>query len=132
MLILEGLCDVSRSPAGDYNRVMPEVLIVMDRAAAPAEREAVLSAGRVKQSISNRVFEAEVSDDALAKLQSMAGVAKVVTGREAGLPPLDDAESLFVQAWISRRGQVKERFGEGLDWDAPGMIPPDPPNNAKG
>ncbi len=112
---------------------MAEVLIVMDRAAADADREAVLRLARVKQSIANRVFEAEVSDEALAKLQSMAGVARVITGGDPAqnVPQLDDAESLFVQAWLSRRGQVKQRIGEGLDWDTPHMLPPDPPPNAK-
>jgi hypothetical protein len=112
---------------------MSEVLIVMDRAAADADREAVLRVARVTQSISNRVFEAEVSDDALTKLQSMAGVARVVTGAEPAqnMPQLEDAESLFVQAWLNRRGQVKQRLGEGLDWDTPPMLPPDPPYNPK-
>lgn len=112
---------------------MPEVLIVMDRAPATTDREAVLRVARVTQSISNRVFEAEVGGDALAKLQSMSGVARVFTGAEPAqsLPQLDDAESLFVQAWLSRQGQVKQRRGEGLDWDTPPMLPPDPPHNAK-
>ena len=112
---------------------MPEVLIVMEGGAAPADREAVLRVARVTQSISNRVFEAEVSGDALSKLQSMSGIARVFTGAEPtqSLPQLDDAESLFVHAWLSRQGQVKQRRGDGLDWDTPPMLPPDPPHNAK-
>ena len=42
------------------------------------------------------------------------------------LPQLNDAESLFAQAWLSRQGQVKQRRGDGLDWDTPPMLPPDP------
>ena len=108
---------------------MPEVLIVMDRAAADADRESVLRVARVTQSISNRVFEADVSDDALAKLQSMPGIVRVLTGAEPAenVPHLDDAESLFVNAWLSRQGQVKHRPGDGLDWDTPPMLPPDAP-----
>lgn len=110
---------------------MPEVLIVMDPAAAEADRETVFRVARVKQSISNRVFEAEVSDDALAKLKSMGGIARVLTGAEPAqnVPQLDDVESLFVNAWLSRQGQVKHRVGEGLDWDTPPMLPPDKPGH---
>ena len=76
----------------------------------------------------NRVFLAAASDTALANLRSMAGIASVLTGAEPAqsLPQLDDAESLFVQAWLSSRRQGKQRRGEGLDWDTPPMLPPDP------
>ena len=36
------------------------------------------------------------------------------------------AENAFVSAWESRR-RPKERLGEGLSWDSPGFLPPDPP-----
>jgi len=114
---------------------MSEVLIVLEPSVAKADREAVIRVAPVTQSISNRVFQADVNDDVLANLRSMAGIARVVTGAGAeptrNLPQLDDAESLFVQAWLSRRGQVKQRRGDGLDWDTPPMLPPDPPPDAK-
>lgn len=108
---------------------MPEVLIVLDPSITKADREAAFRVAPVTQSISNRVFLAAVNDAALAHLRSMAGIARVVTGAEPtqGLPQLDYEESLFVQAWLSRHGQVKQRRGEGLDWDTPPMLPPDPP-----
>lgn len=107
---------------------MSEVLLILQPSITKANREAVLRAAPATQSISNRVFLAAASDAALANLRSMAGIARVLTGAEPtqSLPQLDDAESLFVQAWLSTRGQVKQRRGEGLDWDTPPMLPPDP------
>lgn len=112
---------------------MPEVLIILDPSITNADREAVRGIAPVTQSISNRVLLSDVNDAALASLRSMAGVVRVVTSAEPApsLPPLDDAESLFVEAWISKRGQVKQRPGEGLDWDTPPMLPPDPPPDLK-
>jgi hypothetical protein len=116
-----------------YNEAVPEVLIILDPFFTKTDREAVLRVAPVTQSISNRVFLAAVSDAVLANLRSMAGIARVVTGSEPtqSLPTLDDAESLFVQAWLSKYGQVKQRRGEGLDWDTPPMLPPDPPPDSK-
>ncbi len=112
---------------------MPEVLIITDPSITEADRGAVLSLAPATQSISNRVFLADVDDAAVANLRSMTGIAGVVAGTEPAqnLPQLDDAESLFVQAWLSKRGQAKQRRGEGLDWDTPGMLPPDPPPDSK-
>lgn len=80
------------------------------------------------QSISSRVFLATASDATVASLQSMRGIAKVLTAAEPAqnLPQLDEAETLFVEAWVSTRGQVKQRRGDGQDWDTPPMLPPDP------
>ena len=112
---------------------MPEVLIILAPSITNANREAVLRVAPVTQSISNRVFLANVNDAGLANLRSMAGIARVVSSAESAqsLPPLDDAESLFVQAWLSKLGHVKLRPGEGLDWDTPPRLPPDPPQDPK-
>jgi hypothetical protein len=112
---------------------VPEILILLDPSITKADRAAILGVAPVMQSISDRVFLADVNDAAVANLPSMAGIAKVVTGAERtqNLPALDDAESLFVQAWLSKQGQVKQRRGEGLDWDTPPMLPPDPPPDSK-
>jgi len=107
---------------------MPEILVILQSSMTKADREAVVRAAPATQSISNRVFLAAASNAALASLRSMAGIARVLTGAEPAqsLPQLDEAEALFVQAWLSSRGQVKQRRGEGLDWDTPPMLPPDP------
>jgi hypothetical protein len=111
-----------------YNDAMPEVLVILEPSIAAADREAVKRVAPATQAMSNRVFLATPSDEAVTRLQSMTGVAAVLTGAEPprGQPQLDDAEMLFVQAWVSKRGQVKQRRGEGRDWDTPPMVPPDP------
>jgi hypothetical protein len=41
---------------------------------------------------------------------------------------LNESERLFVSAWRARQyAGGKTRVGEGLAWDAPGFLPPDPP-----
>jgi hypothetical protein len=115
------------SVSGDSRDVL--IVISDDRA---AEEFKQLSAGyRVSQVASPRVVVVEGSPGALAGLRSIPGVT-VVTGSDT--PPgltegLDEGEALFVAAWLSRskEGPPKQRPGEGLPWDAPGFLPPDPP-----
>ena len=107
---------------------MSDFLVVLDSSITKADREAVRRIAPVTQSISSRVFLSAGSDAAAAAVRSMTGVSFVLTGAEPAppLPPLDDAETLFVHAWLSARGQVKQRRGDGMDWDTPPMLPPDP------
>ena len=107
---------------------MAEVLVILEPSITAAAREAVTRAAAPTQSISNRVYTAVVDDSRLARLRSMSGVASIIgsADKTRNLPPLDQAESLFAQAWLSRQGQVKQRRGDGLDWDTPPMTPPDP------
>ena len=106
---------------------MSEVLVVIGPAATEPQRQAVMRAAPAVQIISPRVFTSVTAD--AARLRSMPGVGVVLTGGEAvaSLPQLDESEALFAQAWLSRTGKSKQRPGEGLDWDTPPMIPPDPP-----
>ena len=106
---------------------MPEVLIILAESASAAQRDAVAHVAPPAQTISGRVFTSSSGD--VAKLRSMPGVAAVLSADAPAqsLPPLSDSETLFAQAWLSRAGQPKQRPGDGLKWDAPGMIPPDPP-----
>ena len=106
---------------------MPEVLVILESRISDAARQAVTRAAPPLQSISERVFTASADDVGLARLRSMPGVATVIGSKETQpLPPLSDTESLFAEAWLSRQGQVKQRRGEGLNWDTPPMQPPDP------
>ena len=106
---------------------MSDFLVVLDSSITKADREAVQRIAPATQSISNRVFLSAGGDAVAAGLRSMSGVAMVLTGAEPGpaMPQLDDSERLFVQAWLSTRGQVKHRRGDGMDWDTPPMLPPD-------
>ena len=107
---------------------MPEALIILQSSLSADQRAAIARVAPVKQSISDRVFVAEVAGTGLDDLRATMGIARVVTGGEPvdTLPAMTDAERLFAGAWLSSRGEVKSRRGEGLDWDAPGMVPPDP------
>ena len=107
---------------------MPEALIILQSSLSADQRAAIARVAPVKQSISDRVFVAEVAGTGLDDLRATPGIARVVTGGEPvdTLPAMTDTERLFARAWLSSRGEVKSRRGEGLDWDAPGMVPPDP------
>jgi len=107
---------------------MPEVLVILEPSVAEAARGAITRAAVPTQSISNRVYIAVADDAVVSRLRSMPGIATIIVSGEHAttLPPLNEAEALFAQAWLSRQGQVKERRGDGLDWDTPPMQPPDP------
>jgi hypothetical protein len=87
---------------------------------------------RVTQRVSPRVVIIEPHGDTTKEeLQAMNGVEAVL---EPGESPagevrktLTDTEALFVDAH-AQRARHKERPGEGLDWDAEGFLPPDPPH----
>lgn len=83
---------------------------------------------RILHSVSPAVMIAALSPGApLPELPDAAGYL----GTEpppALLSRLDEAERLFVAGWLARRAPgTKKRPGEGLAWDAPGMVPPDLP-----
>lgn len=85
---------------------------------------------RVTQKVSSRVVIVESGDTAKEELQAMDGVDAVL---EPGERPaghirgtLTETEALFVDAY-SHRARPKERLGDGLNWDAEGFLPPDPP-----
>lgn len=86
---------------------------------------------RVTQRVSPRVVIVSPAHDA------MPDELRRATGAEAVLEPgetlaadlrqtLSNAEGLFVDAFAGRSSS-KQRRGEGLDWDAEGFAPPDPP-----
>ena len=92
---------------------------------------------RVTQKVSPRVMLVEATSgeptgDLKAELEALPGVDAILTpGDSPGeewIASLTRAEALFVQAFL-RRSRPKERPGEGLDWDAEGFLPPDPPSN---
>jgi hypothetical protein len=120
----------SASPRGrpsPHNGLMAEALIVLQPSIAAASREALARLAPATQSISDRVFLTTAAEAVLDRLRGMDGVADVLTGPAptTHLPDMDEAEALFVRAWLSTRGIAKMRRGEGLAWDTPPMLPPD-------
>lgn len=109
-----------------------EVLVILDPGSSRAAHERIHSQHRVTQRVSARVFVIQRPAD-LAALRATSGVRGVAEGRVPAelLRGLDETETLFVQAWSERESmRSKTRPGEGLPWDAPNRIPPDPPPDA--
>ena len=61
-----------------------------------------------------------------AAARGTAGAVAVAGDRQV-LQELDDGARLFVEAWLTPPRDAKDRPGDGLPWDAPGFLPPDPP-----
>lgn len=104
-----------------------EILVIADpdTLAGPV----VLASGTVLHTVSDRIVTVRLYPDA-----SLDDVHSEPAVRWAGTDPpdtvladLDPAERLFVDAWLRRRTEKPARPGEGLDWDTPGRLPPDPP-----
>ncbi len=108
-----------------------ELLVILNGDRAEEAGKQLNANYKVSHVASPRVMVVEGEQSELAGLRAMPGVTAATAGE---LPPgaidgLDDSESLFASAWLSRikEGSSKQRPGEGLSWDAPGFIPPDPP-----
>jgi hypothetical protein len=108
-----------------------ELLIVMSEGSADDAGPQLLDGFPIVHAVSRRVFVIETPVDAgSTEIDALPGVAAV---SEGGLAPeilegLDETEALFVKAWSRKREESKkQRRGEGLDWDAVGFDPPDPP-----
>lgn len=111
-----------------------ELLVLLEPDPPPGLRDRLRSQFRVTQEGSPRLLVVERPSDP-AVLRDLPGVRAVVDDAVAAdaLTGLDDGESLFVQAWLRRDSmRTKRRPGEGLDWDAPGRLPPDPPRDRSG
>ncbi len=95
----------------------------------PAAPDRVRITGRTLHTASDRVLVVELDPEAdVARLHRDPAVRWI-----GNRPPsdvvdeLDPAERLFVGGWVRREAGNRERRGDGLDWDTPGFLPPDPP-----
>ena len=107
---------------------MGEALLIVEPALADQVLGGVTRAVTVTQRLPPRLAVVTGDEDDLAALQQVPGVVAVIEGSvpESARAELDPTERLFVDAWLKRQ-QPKVRPGEGLPWDAPGYLPPDPP-----
>ncbi|HEV7881627.1 hypothetical protein [Bradyrhizobium sp.] len=88
---------------------------------------------RVIQKVSPRVVIVEPLGDATKEeMGTIEGVDVVLEPGERLVRDVSgafsDAEMLFIEAY-AQRSRDKRRLGDGLDWDADGFLPPDPPGN---
>ena len=107
---------------------------------APRERLAILdpslgssliaelrAIAHVTQVMAPRLVLLHADAATAARIAQMPGVVSLHEGTLGEVPPdLTQTERLFISAWEARQ-RPKDRRGEGLDWDAPGFKPPDPP-----
>lgn len=107
---------------------MSQALIILQPSLSADTRAAIARVASATQSISDRVFVADIGGTTLDALRATPGIARVAIGGDAveTLPTMSDAERLFAAGWLSSRGKDKSRPGDGLDWDNPPMVPPDP------
>ena len=107
---------------------MSEVLVILDPTGAAHDE--VVRRGSVAHQVSQRVF---VLDSDEPGLSDLTGVESVFTGAESEFHLPDDlspAESVFAKGWMERKAKRVSRAGDGMDWDAPGFQPPDPPTRS--
>ncbi len=107
-----------------------------DREGFESTLEAVAALGsRILHSYPPWLAVVAIAADRLEALRDCAGVRRVYPGQadQAALEALPDEMKWAVQAWnlhVSRSGKAgtpPARPAEGLAWDAPGHLPPDPP-----
>lgn len=105
-----------------------ELLVVLAPGAGQTSRDAVAVIAPVLHSASDQVFAVRGDAAQVARVRQVPGVSLVLVGHESEnvLRNLSPTEELFAKAWLMAR-QPKQRKGEGLPWDAPGHLPPDPP-----
>jgi hypothetical protein len=105
-----------------------EVLVVLGAATAPDSLAALRRQYQVTSVLPPRlvVLPGGVDINALGRLR---GVEAILAQPSDEAPAsLSEPERLFVSAWRARQhADAKTRAGEGLNWDAPGFLPPDPP-----
>lgn len=105
-----------------------EFLVASDHLRAEEVRRALERAGHITHFLPPRLFVVE-PERSSASLLDIPGVI-VVAGPtdEVSIPGANTNEALFVEAWVRRVRQSAPdaRPHDGLAWDSPGMVPPDP------
>jgi hypothetical protein len=108
-----------------------ELLVIVSDDVAGIGGAEFLDRFRIVHAVSSRVFVIELPADASSRdVAALSGVTAVSRSGSAPeiLAGLDEMEILFVRAWSKRTEEsTPRRRGEGLDWDADGFEPPDPP-----
>jgi hypothetical protein len=104
-----------------------EFFVILDPGQADSALSQLRAVADVTQVLVPRLALVRADRDAMARAARIEGVLDVRDDAPPELPlDFTPAERAFVSAWEARR-QPKTRPGEGLSWDAPGFLPPDPP-----
>jgi hypothetical protein len=109
-------------------RSLPEVLVIFRERTTPETFATTVNQFQVQSLVPPRIAVL-VDGGNVERLTGLPEVEAVMTGPADAIPgSLTDSERLFVSAWQTRQQvAAKNRPGEGLAWDAPGFLPPDPP-----
>jgi hypothetical protein len=123
------------APAQGGTHAMPdprrEFLVVLEPRLADRALAHLRAIGNITQVLAPRLALVQAAPDTITRAAQIEGVLSVIDGTLPELPQdFTPSERLFVSAWEARQ-QPKTRLGEGLSWDAPGFLPPDPPVNSR-
>ena len=106
--------------------VLPELLVILEPGLAQEALTQLRLVTSVTQVLAPRLILVRADRDTMARAKRIRGVLEVYNDAPLKFPSnLTSSERLFVSAWKARR-RPKTRRGEGLPWDAPGYLPPDP------
>lgn len=111
-----------------------EYLVLLDESELATSLAGLRQRGAVTQVASPRLVVFAADHAHAAGIESYPGVVGVFTGSLPAdvIESLGDSEAIFAAAWALRHAGTspKQRYGEGMSWDAPGFQPPDPPASA--
>jgi len=105
-----------------------EVLVILRPGTASNTIDRLKAEYRVTSILPPRIVGLSAGQD-VERLNDLPDVEAVLT-EPLDEPPssLSDSERLFVSGWLARQqAGGKTRAGDGVAWDAPGFLPPDPP-----
>jgi hypothetical protein len=109
-----------------------EWLVILETRLAGEALAQLRTVSRVTQVLSPRLAIIQADKETKARIVEVEGVFGVYGDTVPEFPwELSQSEQVFVSAWEERQ-QPKTRPGEGLSWDSPGFLPPDPPSQRSG
>lgn len=123
----EGSVESAEQDAAEY-------LVLLDESEPATSLAGLRQQGAVTQVASPRLVVFTADRTHAAGIESYPGVVGAFKGSLPAdvIESLDDSEAIFAAAWALRHAGTspKQRYGEGMSWDAPGFQPPDPPASA--
>jgi hypothetical protein len=108
---------------------MREALVITNRSGSDALWSRISELVEVKQRLPPRLAIVQGETGAFESLRKEQGVVAVSeeTVPDTALQQLNPTERVFAEAWVLGRQPKFNRPGDGLQWDADGFLPPDPP-----
>ena len=110
-----------------------EALVIVQPGADERTLRRLREVVTVEQAAAPRLAVIRADEEGIRAVQKLRGISGVYlddvpSAERARLGP---TERLFIDAWELRKRPKLHRKGEGLPWDAPGFLPPDPPREGR-